>query len=390
MRTRQHTRSWLSTSRTTGWIKSSGKLSWNAVNPMLQSVVTSTITDVSDNTRRYKPCVHERDDFDGGYYYMPRTCGSSYCAEQEFKEIRIPGKPTIPTLDYTSAVNELCRDAAGAMPLGVNAVVNAIEFASLKTLVPSLLKGLKSVVKHKLGRRSVKDLAGSHLAYSFGLAPTIADLRAFFSIRSEVEKRVRQLMARNGRTIRLTKRVAPVKSTETVAGIWSSQSEYYITRKGLWDITTSGAVSADVTSFFVNDPSAMCKLWSSALGLSTPLQSIWEIVPFSFVIDWFIPIGETFQRVEDRLGMHETVRSLQLSNWGYSQKTEASITHKLVCTKSSYYPGWVGTTGSGGTHRYSLYTRSPGIPATSLLTAPSEWSINRTALSISLLLQKVL
>lgn len=31
--------------------------------------------------------------------------------------------------------------------------------------------------------------------------------------------------------------------------------------------------------------------WPTGLGLDDPLSIVWEIVPFSFVVDWFIPIG---------------------------------------------------------------------------------------------------
>lgn len=34
----------------------------------------------------------------------------------------------------------------------------------------------------------------------------------------------------------------------------------------------------------------------SSLGLSPGLDTIWEVIPFSFVIDWFLPIGQLLQR----------------------------------------------------------------------------------------------
>lgn len=39
-----------------------------------------------------------------------------------------------------------------------------------------------------------------------------------------------------------------------------------------------------------------------ALGIDTPLESIWDKIPFSFVVDYFTRIGEFFETVGDRYG----------------------------------------------------------------------------------------
>jgi len=33
------------------------------------------------------------------------------------------------------------------------------------------------------------------------------------------------------------------------------------------------------------------------IGLTDPLTAIWELTPYSFVVDWFIPIGDYLQNV---------------------------------------------------------------------------------------------
>lgn len=40
----------------------------------------------------------------------------------------------------------------------------------------------------------------------------------------------------------------------------------------------------------------------SSLGVTNPLEVVWELVPFSFVADWFIPIGEWFSSFDAALG----------------------------------------------------------------------------------------
>lgn len=38
--------------------------------------------------------------------------------------------------------------------------------------------------------------------------------------------------------------------------------------------------------------------WSRTLGLQNPLAIVWELVPYSFVADWFIPIGDWFATLD--------------------------------------------------------------------------------------------
>ena len=376
-----------------GWDKR-GKLVRDANTPYSTTGVFCSIDDVVKGRSSENSVSHLSRQWSDGYIRLPRAYASDgTSAEVVFNgTVGWAGIPADPTgsLDYTAAMNELLRDAVGSMPLGVNLVVNLAELASLKTLVPSLLAGVKSVVKNKLGRKSARELAGSHLAYEFGLAPLISDFASMFAIREKVANRIRQLEARNGRSTRLVKRVPASVLRVPISSTFSSYPGHTIMEKGEWIGTISGAVQATVNSFFVNDNSAQCKLWSSALGLSTPLQNIWELVPFSFVIDWFIPIGNTFQRVEDKLGQHSTVRSCQLSNFMYSEKIEARSNSVLKCTAAATYPAWVGVTGAATRWDFSKYVRVAGMPPTGYLTSPSGWSLKRTALSVSLIAQKVL
>jgi len=48
------------------------------------------------------------------------------------------------------------------------------------------------------------------------------------------------------------------------------------------------------------------KLWlanATQFGLSDPLTVAWELIPFSFVVDWFVPIGNTLQGLTSGFGL---------------------------------------------------------------------------------------
>lgn len=114
-----------------------------------------------------------------------------------------------------------------------------------------------------------------------------------------------------------------------------SYTEYDInTGSGMDDTVRNCTVRADasITALFRVDSSLTI---ANALGLDNPAAIAWELVPFSFVIDWFLPIGRylsnlsalngltlvhatEFRRVIRRCERFTTERR----SWGYSLVAE--------------------------------------------------------------------
>lgn len=197
------------------------------------------------------------------------------------------------------------------------------------------------------------------------------------------------LERRNGVSTRLTARGTPVTGTSTTIYTPYTGGGGTHTSTTVWNWKVTPCVSADVSGWFIRNDSSTWKMYSSALGLSSPLQNIWEIIPFSFVIDWFVPIGDAFLRLEDKLGFHSTISNLSMSNWMSSVLFEASGKSNVVVT-NSVYPKWNNLKYAGVGCDYRSYGRSAGIPDTGMLTDPSGWSMSKTALSVSLIAQKVI
>ncbi len=88
-------------------------------------------------------------------------------------------------------------------------------------------------------------------------------------------------------------------------------------------------------------------------GLANPLSVLWEIVPFSFVVDWFYRVGDVVASLTDFLGM-------TLVDTFYSLKT---MTHEVGVVKIN--PGWDdGGAPSRLYHGFGvLYSRRAGLSA---------------------------
>jgi hypothetical protein len=53
---------------------------------------------------------------------------------------------------------------------------------------------------------------------------------------------------------------------------------------------------------FSYDDQSIVRTYSS-LGVTNPLELVWELVPFSFVVDWFVPIGDWLHALDATLGL---------------------------------------------------------------------------------------
>lgn len=53
--------------------------------------------------------------------------------------------------------------------------------------------------------------------------------------------------------------------------------------------------------FYQINPSSLSKL--NEMGMINPLSVAWEIVPFSFVVDWLVPVGNVLEALTARLGV---------------------------------------------------------------------------------------
>lgn len=115
---------------------------------------------------------------------------------------------------------------------------------------------------------------------------------------------------------------------------------------------------------------------ASAMGLINPLSLAWEVVPFSFVVDWFLPVGNFLDNLTNLVGCNQF---------------ECQSTNKRVATGTERVgfpeiPGLnVGTIQSNDA--YSMQRAIGEFPIPKLAFKPFRGlSVSRAATSISLLL----
>lgn len=157
---------------------------------------------------------------------------------------------------------------------------------------------LSGAVKTALPKNA-KELSSDWLAYQYGVKPLLSDIEGLISE-----------LNRGGvfRTDVIGSRHEKVSSNG--AGYTGDNGTYTIGPYCSWstkleaEVTVKYKLKSEVNSNGL-------KLMSS-IGIANPAALAWELVPWSFVIDWFIPIGDYLNTIDSLVGykplhIHKTV-----------------------------------------------------------------------------------
>lgn len=149
--------------------------------------------------------------------------------------------------------------------------VNMIAFLRDLREPSALIPKLKSLVK-------LKGAADNYLTVEYGILPTISDLKGIV----DAFQKVKPYVDRNG------------------------FSTYSAVRSSFEQVGQLGHTIEQRIKVAVQDNDSMMinlidRIESAGFGLT--FQNIWDLVPYSFVLDWFIDVGGMLERVDTRLRM---------------------------------------------------------------------------------------
>jgi len=207
---------------------------------------------------------------------------------------------------------------------GFSMPVFLIELIELKSLWDTFLKNgsrifsvtvsalidlLKSLFDSRGLRKALKDISSDYLATIFGLLPLIGDIKKiaekFLSVAGKVDS-----LLENENTILFAHYQKALAPTTFRDDTWFSSPGYLelgdqwkkntlisaLTLKGTYQRSVKGLVfhATAKYKYTLPDYSAGVKSLLAELdhwGLNLSPSDLWELIPFSFVIDWVINIG---------------------------------------------------------------------------------------------------
>jgi hypothetical protein len=355
------------------------------------------------HTRNPKPafneCEHEVNDI----HHVPGTCGWSkppqfvsrfglvysqdewLDAKAEFADIDI---------DWSAAMVNIMDNVQGVLPRTESLAVNIAELASLKKLVPGIFEGIVRWPRRHW-KMNIRDMASSHLSVEFGLMPLIRDLTEFKNLKDKIKEKMDWFNDNVYKKTRVFGRSVVEIEDPYSAPVCANRDKNFenYNNEGFDKHKVVGTLGAIVSMEPHNMATQLTRSWINGLGLNNPVGIAWELIPFSFVVDWFVPVGkwltanDPFPR--DISGL---AKAYHFHEFWSSIKRESEMTRICdVRPKLGTYP--TGSTVTSGTIEWTrkrrFYLRTRGLPAINALPPlPNQWSWNRSALSLSLLVQK--
>lgn len=202
------------------------------------------------------------------------------------------------------------------------------QLRQTKALMKSLIPGPKGV------RPSLGETAGHYLNYEFGWAPLVSDLVKFLSLGEKLHKRITWLHRNRGKTIRRHTSMPDFAYSELVSKTtttWTTLTPviatfYYkpevveriVNRAYLREQWFEGAFTYHVPDFNIKDPPYWLRL--QLLGAIPDLATVYNLVPWTWLIDWFTNLGDIVE--------------LMVLRWKYSQVAKYAY---LMTTQSWTY-----------------------------------------------------
>lgn len=171
------------------------------------------------------------------------------------------------------------------------------------------LLGTSNRTSYKAWKQTVKDTTGvasdTWLAWTYGVKPLVRDLSGavdeYYKVRAAAPliRKYRFRVSYPGR----------------IGGVQRGGGSYYADPP--YTYVSTGTQKASVVAYAEFEDSAQS--WDQSaqrLGLTDPALLLWELIPFSFVADWFVNVGDflqatgTFQGLK-RLGIHVTTTNTE-------------------------------------------------------------------------------
>jgi hypothetical protein len=251
--------------------------------------------------------------------------------------------------------------------LGESIVENGIFIDAFKaivnpsSLVKTVLKRLATIAKKKdtLGKVALlaRQTSGDFLSWNFAVKPALDEVVNVFDAHETVRRRLNFFRSNMGGYLPIRARMK-IPSDFTNAAVTSSPRILCDEKEIIGVISALGKVREDLD--YIED----WKAYVQYFGLHKFIGLAWELVPFSFVLDWFTNAGEY---VNKYLTPRFASPFYNIRNICYSKKQH--LKESLWIPDGYLHSETASTVVDGpikiGSWKISSYDRNPGLPKTS-------------------------
>jgi hypothetical protein len=184
----------------------------------------------------------------------------------------------------TTEAIELARDyilsTKGKVVDEWSLIENIVELGSIPGLV-------KKITKYR------------YLDYSFGVAPLVQDLTSLLNNLTHARSRLQKIQKGFREKFSLRRDIILELPKFTNASNGHHQCPCVVK----FDTIVSQAIASgwfDISLPIMSDTERYARLVLDIIGFHPDLATLWELVPMSFLVDWFIPVGDFLDTINSR------------------------------------------------------------------------------------------
>jgi hypothetical protein len=195
----------------------------------------------------------------------------------------------------------LLGDYVATVPDSIWSVQNRQTLAEFSTAFPEEisignfiweLREIASLLP-QISHSYVRMIQDGVLNLEFGWKPFLRDLETLAGLTNSVAERLKYLKATKGKVTRLGRYVPDVYDVpiQTIPND-NPVRGYAVSAKHLgtrFDYRAGGRLFHNLD--YLDGVIGKLRAFSGALGLNNPIKAIWNALPFSFVVDWFLDVS---------------------------------------------------------------------------------------------------
>lgn len=170
----------------------------------------------------------------------------------------------------------------------INRSVRALRRGDLATAGGELFHGSAPRFRRGGGTSKSKSLANNWLELQYGWKPLLSDIRySIFALGK---------LALADRSVGTSRASATQEKSDGAITYFNNAQKPVV---GSWYIRTT-TTTKFVVRYRVSNP---LRAFMSQSGFTNPVSLAWELLPFSFVVDWFYPIGSYLESIDSWGGL---------------------------------------------------------------------------------------
>jgi hypothetical protein len=179
----------------------------------------------------------------------------------------------------------------------------------LNSILRQLSKKLSKGLRKKPFTTVLKTAISLDFIDRFVISPTLDDARKFQDACDYVLRVIQTARDRNAHRFALKSSSTEVVS-ESESTSWRGVSgdlfEHKVLTKCRQTVTSKAFMLLEARyDLLAIDP---IKFWAQRVGLTRPLDSVWDLVPFSFIVDYFTRAGDFIDHLSDKMSDVEGLR----------------------------------------------------------------------------------